>query len=285
MREKIVAVVGAYNEESRIGYTLESIKMFDEIIVFDKHSTDRTVEIASSYTDRIYTLPFNDDKMDPERIAVSEKALAECDCQWVMALTCSDVLHPRLYEEAVNYISTHDVDALEVPFYRYSMGFTSKYSFYGAYHHKNILYKREKYVRDPNIHAMVKLTKGSKVGRLELADHDIAVYHLTHESLEMIMERHLRYAAVEADGVPSREEGLKMTWKELIRQVYIFFRLRTYKLGEIGKAQLCMLLVYRAAKYLHVFFDQEQEEAIIKSYDDIRNKLLSQDEKGEATDC
>lgn len=42
------------NEEKNIGRCLESVKWADEIVVVDSFSTDRTVEIAKRYTDRIF---------------------------------------------------------------------------------------------------------------------------------------------------------------------------------------------------------------------------------------
>ena len=53
-------VIPAYNEENRIGATLDSIADFlaerdrdDEVIVVDDGSTDRTAEVVGAFTDRI----------------------------------------------------------------------------------------------------------------------------------------------------------------------------------------------------------------------------------------
>lgn len=54
MREKITACITAFNEETRIGRCLESIKWADEIVVVDSFSADNTVEICRKYTDRVY---------------------------------------------------------------------------------------------------------------------------------------------------------------------------------------------------------------------------------------
>ena len=43
------------NEESCLAKALESVKDADEIIVCDTGSTDRTIEIAKQYTDKVYT--------------------------------------------------------------------------------------------------------------------------------------------------------------------------------------------------------------------------------------
>lgn len=270
MNTKIAVLITSYNEENRIGYLLDSIKMFDDIIVLDKKSTDNTASIVQSYNAKLYTIPYTDITTNEEYNAVLNRALMECECDWVIFLVCSDIVHPSFYQKAQQYIQNHDVDVVEVPMYRYSMGFTSKYSFYKGLHYKDLLLKKRVYCNDMDIHVMTKYRDDCKVGRMVEADRQIAVYHLTHENLELIMERHLRYAAVEATCYTSREEGLKKAWRELLRQVYYYFKLKTYKLGERGKAQLSMLLLYRSAKYLNVYFDQDTESEIKQIYNEIR---------------
>ena len=52
---QISAVVCSLNEEARIVHCLSSLKKagVGEIILVDGHSTDKTVEVASKYTDKI----------------------------------------------------------------------------------------------------------------------------------------------------------------------------------------------------------------------------------------
>ena len=53
------------NEEMHIARCLESTaELVDEIIVVDTGSVDRTVDIVSNYTSKIYSYPWKDDFSD-----------------------------------------------------------------------------------------------------------------------------------------------------------------------------------------------------------------------------
>ena len=52
--EKVSVVLVTLNEAKNIERCLDSVRWADEIVVVDSFSTDRTVEIARRYTDRVY---------------------------------------------------------------------------------------------------------------------------------------------------------------------------------------------------------------------------------------
>jgi len=56
--KNITAIIIIYNEEIKIEDCLKTIHDFDQIIVIhDGECSDRSLEIASKYTDDIYVLP------------------------------------------------------------------------------------------------------------------------------------------------------------------------------------------------------------------------------------
>ncbi|HXE74171.1 MAG TPA: glycosyltransferase family 2 protein [Candidatus Xenobia bacterium] len=55
---KISAKIIVYNEEANIAAVCETVSWADEIVIVDSSSTDRTVEIARRYTDRIFNREF-----------------------------------------------------------------------------------------------------------------------------------------------------------------------------------------------------------------------------------
>ena len=88
---KISACIISFNEEQNIEDCLKSIEgVADEIVVVDSFSSDRTVEIASRYTDKIYHEEFTG-FIEKKNLAVSKASH-----EWVLSLDCDERLSPEL---------------------------------------------------------------------------------------------------------------------------------------------------------------------------------------------
>lgn len=103
-------VIIAKNEQSNIRECLESVKWADEIIVVDDSSTDRTVEIAQNYTDRVF-----EKKMDIEG-SHRNWAYAQARNSWVLSLDADERITPELKEEIIEAINNSgDLKGFGIP--------------------------------------------------------------------------------------------------------------------------------------------------------------------------
>ncbi|MCI8866495.1 MAG: glycosyltransferase [Lachnospiraceae bacterium] len=67
------------NEEVHIARCLGSVAgLVEEIIIVDTGSTDRTVEIASDYTTKVYSYPWKDDFSDARNYSFSQASMDYC---------------------------------------------------------------------------------------------------------------------------------------------------------------------------------------------------------------
>ena len=67
------------DEEFHIARCLDSVsELVDEIIIIDTGSTDRTVEIASNYTSKVYSYPWRDDFADARNYSFSKASMDYC---------------------------------------------------------------------------------------------------------------------------------------------------------------------------------------------------------------
>jgi len=88
---KLSVTIITLNEADRIERCLESVKdLADEIIVFDSGSTDGTLDIVRRYTDKIWQTDW------PGFGIQKQRALAQAQYDWVLAIDADEVLDPEL---------------------------------------------------------------------------------------------------------------------------------------------------------------------------------------------
>ncbi len=109
-KPRISAIVRTRNEEKNLEECLESISWVDEIVVVDSHSTDRSVEIAKKYTDRIIVRDW------PGHIAQSQFATDQASNNWVLSMDADERVTPELRDEIIDLdLSNTSHDAFDMP--------------------------------------------------------------------------------------------------------------------------------------------------------------------------
>ena len=94
LRNRVSACIICHNEERNIKRCLESLhEWVQDIIVVDSMSTDRTVEIAKGYTDRIFRRPW------PGYMAQKNFALSKAQTDWVLSLDADEAVSGALRHE------------------------------------------------------------------------------------------------------------------------------------------------------------------------------------------
>jgi glycosyltransferase involved in cell wall biosynthesis len=105
-----------YNEEKRIKQVLESVKWADEIIIVDSLSDDKTLEISSHYTDKIYKKEFT---------GFGEQknyALSLVSKEWAFNIDADEVVTDELKEEIAYIEESENVNGYFVPRLNYYLG-------------------------------------------------------------------------------------------------------------------------------------------------------------------
>ncbi|MGH7371955.1 MAG: glycosyltransferase family 2 protein, partial [Candidatus Methylomirabilales bacterium] len=96
--ETISAIVITRNEETQIGRCLESVRWVDEIIIVDSHSSDRTREIARTYTPHVYEEDWKGYGLQ------KASALAKATGDWVLSVDADEEVTPALREEILRAV-------------------------------------------------------------------------------------------------------------------------------------------------------------------------------------
>jgi glycosyltransferase involved in cell wall biosynthesis len=99
----ISALIHTYNDERRLGRTLETLHPCDEIVIVDHASSDNTAKVAREYGAKVI----------PAVSGVQDGAYAtDCKHDWVLCLlpteTLTEVLEASLFEWKSNSNSSED---------------------------------------------------------------------------------------------------------------------------------------------------------------------------------
>lgn len=91
--QKISVIIIAGNEEKNMAECMESVRWADEIVVVDSESTDRTVEIARRFTDKVVVKKWGG--------YTSQKSfsLQKASNEWVLSLDADERVSLELQEE------------------------------------------------------------------------------------------------------------------------------------------------------------------------------------------
>lgn len=109
VKPRISATVICKNEEHNIEACLESVSWCDEIVVVDSGSTDRTVELAKRFTDRVIFNPW------PGYIAQKNFALERATGDWILSIDADERCTPELRTAVERAVAASDgVDGFQV---------------------------------------------------------------------------------------------------------------------------------------------------------------------------
>lgn len=235
-KAKISVIMIANNEEKRIGVTLESVHQWvDEIIVLDSGSTDKTVEIAKKYTDKVYTTDW------PGYGKQKQRALEKAQFPWVLSLDADEIVTPQLKEEILSIVNSDDK-----PFSGYRIPVI--YVFLGKIldnyidGHPLRLFEREQaHYSNKIVHEGV-IIKNNRVGHLKNK-----MLHDSVKGLDIFISKRNRYAQLwaEQEFARGKKAGLGSA---IFHAGWCFFNVLFLR-GAIFNGTYAIMLAFAYAQY------------------------------------
>jgi len=93
MKLPVSVIIPVKNEERNIAACIESVMWADEVWIVDSHSSDRTVEVAQSYTDRIAQFEYRGGYPKKKNWALANLPFAH---EWVLIVDADERVTPEL---------------------------------------------------------------------------------------------------------------------------------------------------------------------------------------------
>lgn len=263
--KNISIVVVVYNEEDRIEKFCESFSWSDDLIIINKASTDQTKNKALKYTSKIIDVPYSDIGSELKYgIDIAKN-------EWIMTVTASDTITKKLVKNILELINSKNFnyDMILMPYKVYILGISEKYSPWNL-KFTNKLSKKECIVLGNKVHEEYK-TIGKKIYTIS-PEEDMYFYHLTHENLEILFERHHRYAKAEIEKYIKLKNPLKIIKKEILKEILKVIKKRTIFKGDNGIGLGFIYISYFMFKYLYLWEKQNLNGK--EKYDKIYSKII-----------
>lgn len=278
-KTNVTVFIEVFNEAKRIESCLRSFAWADEVIVFDKHSTDRTREIAGQYASEVILVPYCEGSEN-----IVNNITQHASSEWCLFPTASSLMHPRLADEIVKLTSNpnFDFDVIGMPYGMYSLGIrNSKSPFYAL--HKHTLIRRSKLKISTQLHNEISFDS-NKIFNMPFINEEAVLYHCTHKNAESFWGHVTRYAKYEA----RHDDGLTVrgTFLDVCKAIFtVIFRRRSPLMGWDGIALSLGYIGYFVVRFMFVWDRIRQNGDVVypelrKKIDDLWNQREIKDRRG-----
>ncbi len=245
MSEKISVVIHTYNNEKIIRECLESVKNFDEIVVCDMHSTDKTTEIAKEYNCKIVTHK-NIGWADPAR----NFAISQASHEWVLVLDSDE----KITEDLKNYLydfikKPENHTAIRIPRLNFCWGKPLEVLYPDAIIR---FFKKDAVFWPPTVHGTPQMSYGeTKV--IDKTQRELAILHNYTDSYTGYINTLNKYTSFEVEKMIGK--GLKINFALAIYKSFFlilekYFLKKGYKDGVRGAIISITAGFYKFAAYV-----------------------------------
>jgi len=220
-KNRISVVINTYNAAEHLEEVLESVKLFDEIVVCDMESTDDTIAIARRHGCKIVTFPKGDAvSAEPARTF----AIQSASNPWVLVVDADELVTPELREYLYRLVAeANPPQGLYIPRRNQFMGRWMR-SLWPDYQLR--FFVREGTTWPPYVHTFPQVN-----GRVDYADKrakNTCFIHLDNDTIYKRIEKTNRYT----DGEIAKRGHKRYGWGALLwRPFWRFFRIYFLKGG------------------------------------------------------
>ena len=229
---KLSVGIITYNEEDRIGRTLDAVRdIADEIIIVDSGSTDRTVEIARSKGASVYVEEWKGYGLQKNSV------LEKCKGEWILLLDADEVVSLKLKERIKLLISSEksEYDVYKIKLRNICFGKEIKFGGWDDYVIR--LWKNGKVkISEREVHEQY-MTEG-RIGKL-----NEKIVHYTYDTIEQFLEKLNRYTTQSAMQY-EKERKRADIFKIYSKMVYRFIRMYILQMGFLDGYEGYLLAKY-----------------------------------------
>lgn len=241
--EKVTAIVTCQDREAEIEACLKSVRWADELIVVDSGSTDRTLERARKFADRILVHEYQ------SAAAQRNWAIPQASHPWILIIDSDEVMPDGLRDEIKKELAEPRFGCYRVFRRGIFLGREMKHGGWAS-DQNNILFRRADYrFSDDEVHPVLIPAARPGIFRNRLD-------HYTHRSIDEFIVKSHRYAVWGARKYYRRGRKGRAA-SILLHPLFNFCRNYVFRLGFLDGAQGLISAVlsscYVAEKYARLW--------------------------------
>jgi glycosyltransferase involved in cell wall biosynthesis len=245
----ISVLIITFNEEKNIRRCLESVKWADEIVVIDSESSDRTVDIAKEYTDKIIVQEWQG------YAATKNLGLQYISSEWLFAVDADEEISIDLKEEIFHAVQSSHCDGFFIPRMANFLGKWIKHSGWYPGYVLRLIRKEKAHFYDKRVHEFLEIPE--KVKKLENP-----IFHYTDPTITHYFAKLNRYTSLAAEDLWDQGKHFKFI-DLMIRPLHLSFKMYIFKFGFLDGFQGLILAifsgVYVFVKYAKLWELQNQK--------------------------
>lgn len=234
----------SHNAETTIEAALKSADFVEHILVIDNHSTDKTIDIALKFTDRIITT--NEQSFAEKR----NLALETLKTDWIFYLDTDEEITPELQKELIETVSSDQVGVYSVRRENYFLGRRMDPDWVERLFHRQMISGWFGKVHEsPDI-------KG------EVVQLEFPLFHTSHTDITSMLKKTNSWSEIEADLLMESKHP-PIAWWRLIRVAVSTFwtqitRRRLWKYGREGWFEAYFQAINSLVVYTKLWEKQNQ---------------------------
>ncbi len=230
----ISALIVARNEEKKIEKCLSSLNFVDEIVVILDRSTDKTLKICKTFSNKIFTGKWT---CEGER---RNFGIEKCSSEWIFEIDADEIISKDLAREVKKKIRSHKFDYFYIPLMNHIYSKPIKYGWMAclAPDGKFCIFKKQnKHWHKGLVHPSYSL-KGEKGPMFENY-----INHFMSKDISELLARFNRNSSLHAIELKKTNKNLNKHFslrKVFSRFIKSFFLRKGYKEGNLGLL-ICIL--------------------------------------------
>lgn len=232
MKIPVSVAIITKNEERNIKKALESVKDFEEIVIVDAFSEDKTLDICRKYTDKIFQYEWQGFAKQ-KQLAIDKTTLS-----WVFVLDADERVTEPLKKEIMKKIK-EDKDGYFIPRKNFFLGRWIKHSGWWPDYTLRLFKKEKGKVELREVHE--KIIVDGKIGYMKEP-----LLHYTYQNIEEFIKKMNNYASLSAQEIVKRNPSqYKIFYKMIFSPCFTFLKMYVFRLGLLdGIRGLILAMLY-----------------------------------------